>query len=57
MIDRHQNILTDAILTAKSMTPDEDKVPYMTVHLLVARIMELEDQMYISDSSDGLLPN
>ena len=57
MIDRHQNILTDAILTAKSMTSDEDKVPYMTVHLLVARIMELEDRMYISDSPDELLPN
>ena len=57
MIDRHQNILTDAILTAKSMTSDEDKVPYMTVHLLVARIMELEDQMYTSESSGELLPN
>jgi len=29
----------------------------MTVHLLVARIMELEDQMYFSESSDELLPN
>ena len=57
MMDRHQNILTDAILTAKSMTSEEDKVPYMTVHLLVARIMELEDQMYISESSEELLPN
>ena len=57
MMDRHQNILTDAILTAKSMTSDEEKVPYMTVHLLVARIMELEDQMYFRENSDDLLPN
>jgi hypothetical protein len=57
MMDRHQNILTDAILTAKSMTSDEEKVPYMTVHLLVARIMELEDQMYFSERSEELLPN
>lgn len=57
MMDRHQNILTDAILAAKSMTSDEEKVPYMTVHLLVARIMELEDQMYFRESSDELLPN
>ena len=57
MMDRHQNILTDAILTAKSMTSDEEKVPYMTVHLLVARIMELEDQMYFSETSDELVPN
>ena len=56
-MDRHQNILTNAILAAKSMTADDEKVPYMAVHLLVARIMELEDQMHYHDNSDKLLPN
>ena len=52
MMDRHKIILNEVIRTAKSMTSDEEQLAYLTLRLLVNRILVLEKQLSCYEDSD-----
>ncbi len=52
IVDRHKIILTEVIRAAKSLTSDEGQLAYLTLRLLVNRIMVLEKQLSRYEDSD-----
>jgi len=52
MVDRHKIILTEVIRAAKSLTSDEKQLAYLTLRLLVNRIMVLEKKLSRHEVSD-----